>query len=123
MQRFTYNEEEKIPYFFINDLSEIILFGYQKIFKLSDRKYLFKDIIGEFEKNINKKNSDILNILLNKDINKITIIDIDDFEYILFSDELIDDYRINLIEAKNTNPNELDKDMYEEYIEDICYDE
>ena len=123
LQRFTYNEEEKIPYFFINDLSEIILFGYQKFFKLSDRKYLFKDIIGEFEKNINTKNSDVLNILFNKDINKISIIDTDDFEYILFSDELIDDCRINLIEAKNTNPNELDKDMYEEYIEDICYDE
>lgn len=117
-----FNEEEKIPDIFLKGYSEEKFFGYNNIFKLSNRKYLFKYIIGEFQNKLNKRNVDIKNIILNEDINKISIIDIDNYEYILLYDSF-DDYKINLIEAKNGIPIDLDRNIYNEKIENIYFEE
>ena len=71
---------------------------------------------------MNKRNVDIKNIILNEDINKISIIDIDNYEYILLYDSF-DDYKINLIEAKNGIPIDLDRNIYNEKIENIYFEE
>ena len=122
LDKLLYNEEEKISEFLIKESAEVMLCGYKNFFILSNRKYLFKYNIDGFKKNFNKRDSDILGIVLNRNVNKISLIDIDNFEYILIYDSM-DDSRINLIEAKNSIPNELDKDMYEEKIEDFYYEE
>ena len=122
LDKLLYNEEEKIPEFLIKESAEVILFGYKNLFILSNRKYLFKYKIDELKKNFIKRDSDILDIILNRNVNKISLIDIDNFEYILIYDS-VDDSRINLIEAKSSIPNEFDKDMYEEKIEDFYYEE
>ena len=117
-----FNEEEKIPDIFLKGYSEEKFFCYNNIFKLSNRKYLFKYIIGEFQNKLNKRNVDIKNIILNEDINKISIIDIDNYEYILLYDSF-DDYKVNLIEAKNGIPIDLDRNIYNEKIENIYFEE
>ena len=122
LPRLLFNEEERIPDFIINDNSEIMLLGYKNIFKFSKRKYLFKYRINEFEKNLLNEDGNILEIILNEDLNKISIIDIDNFEYILIYDSL-DDFKVALIEAKSGNPNFLDGDMYNEIIQDLYYNE
>ena len=125
LQALTYNEEEKLPFFIINEFPEVIIFQYKNIFKLKDKKYLFKYNIGEFLKNFEKNDIDIINIILNENINRINIIDIDKFEFIFFFDfDPIDDFKVNLIEAENTTiPIEQDKDLYYEIIEDLSYNE
>ena len=114
-----YSEEEKVPDFLIHEFSEEILFDYKNIFKLLDRKYLFKYKINNFEKNFDKTKID-LDVVLNEDINRISIIDVGEFEYIFLYDNINDDYKINLIEAKNSIPN---KEIYDEIIEDLIYNE
>jgi len=122
LPRLLFNEEERIPDFVINDNSEVMLLGYKNIFKFSKRKYLFKYRINEFEQNLLNKDGNILEIILNEDLNKICVIDIDNFEYILIYDSL-DDFKVNLIEAKSGNPNSLNGDMYNEIIRDLYYNE
>ena len=122
LPRLLFNEEERIPDFIINDNSEVILLGYKNIFKFSKRKYLFKYRINEFEKNLLNEDGNILEIILNEDLNKINVIDIDNFEYILLYDSL-DDFKVTLIEAKSEIPNSLDGDMYNEIIQDLYYNE
>ena len=63
-----------------------------------------------------------MKIILNEDLNKINVIDIDNFEYILIYDSL-DDFKVTLIEAKSGNPNSLNRDMYNEIIKDLYYNE
>jgi len=49
-------QKDNIPEFIINEISEVILFNWQHLFKLSNNKYLFKCEIGKFNywfKNIN----------------------------------------------------------------------
>ena len=40
LKRLTYNEEEKIPYFLINEFSEVVIFEYNKLFKITERQFL-----------------------------------------------------------------------------------
>ena len=122
LPRLIFNEEERLPDFIINDNSEVMLLGYKNIFKFSKRKYLFKYRINEFENNLLNKDRNILEIILNEDLNKISVIDIDIFEYILIYDSL-DDFKVTLIEAKSGNPNSLNGDMYNEIIQDLYYNE
>ena len=122
LPRLLFNEEERLPDFIINDNSEVMLLGYKNIFKFSKRKYLFKYRINEFENNLLNKDGNILKIILNEDLNKISVIDIDNFEYILIYDSL-DDFKVTLIEAKSGNPNSLNRDMYNEIIKDLYYNE
>ena len=122
LPRLIFNEEERVPDFIINDNSEVMLLGYKNIFKFSKRKYLFKYRINEFENNLLNKDRNILEIILIEDLNKISVIDIDNFEYILIYDSL-DDFKVTLIEAKSGNPNSLNGDMYNEIIQDLYYNE
>ena len=86
-----YNEYEKIPDFIVKEPSEMKLFKYIHIFKISNNKYLFKYPNNEFHKNFNQRNTEILKILLLEDLNKILIIMNGNFEYILI-------YKDNLTE-------------------------
>ena len=44
-----YEEESKLPDFLIHENSEVILFDYKNTFKLSNRNYLLKYKVNNFE--------------------------------------------------------------------------
>jgi hypothetical protein len=123
LQRLLYNEEEKLPDFAIKESSEVIIIGFKNLFQLSNRKYLFRFKIGGFKTNFDKRDVEIIDVVLNKYINKISIIDIGKFEYLLFSDSFDEDYRVNLIESGNSLMNNIDTVMYDEKIEDVYYED
>ena len=54
----------------------------QNLFEKSNKKYLFRYPIGEFEKNFNNENPDIISVLLNKNLNSLQIITKDNIEFI-----------------------------------------
>ena len=54
----------------------------KNIFKLSNKKYLFKYPIGKFEINFKNKDKNILSILLKDNLNHIQIITYQNIEYI-----------------------------------------
>ena len=54
----------------------------QNLFEKLNKKYLFRYPIGEFEKNFNNKNPEIISVLLNKNLNSLQIITKDNIEYI-----------------------------------------
>ena len=56
----------QIPEFLINELSVVMMWPEQHIFKLSNKKYLFKFPTGQFEINFNNKDKNIISILLKK---------------------------------------------------------
>ena len=86
-----YNEYDNIPDFIVKEPSEMKLFKYKHIFKISNKKYLFKYPNGEFQKEFNQRNSEILKILLNK----ILIIKNGNYEYIfIYQDNLIENKRL-----------------------------
>ncbi len=75
--------DKKIPDFIINEISEIILDDCKNIFKLEKEKYLFKYEKGGFQYHIKenedilkKKNLNIINIIIKKDIEYIIIYEI-----------------------------------------------
>ena len=89
-----YNENENIPDFIVKEPSEMKLFKYKHIFKISNKKYLFKYPNDEFQKEFNQRNSEILKILLLEDLNKILIIKNGNFEYIfIYQDNLSNNIR------------------------------
>ena len=71
-----------IPDFLIKEPTVMMLFPEQNIFKLSDKKYLFKYPIGIFEDDFNRKNRNILIVLLKNNLNHIQIINYLNMEYI-----------------------------------------
>ena len=79
----------------INKYSEIILFNYKTIYKLSKWEYLFVNQVNEFEKKLKNEDKDIINILLIEDLNKIQIYKQDNNEFI---------YLYKKIESANINP-------------------
>ena len=84
-----YKENENIPDFIVKEPSEMKLFKYKHIFKISNKKYLFKYPNDEFQKEFNQRNSEILKILLLEDLNKILIIKNGNYEYIfIYQDNL-----------------------------------
>ena len=90
-----YNEYENIPDFIVKEPSEMKLFKYKHIFKISNKKYLFKYPNGEFQKEFNQRNSEILKILLLEDLNKILIIKNGNYEYIfIYQDNLTKNRRL-----------------------------
>ena len=77
--------------------SEMKLFKYKHIFKISNKKYLFKYPNDEFQKEFNQRNSEILKILLLEDLNKILIIKNGNFEYIFIcQDNLLNNIRLEI---------------------------
>ena len=71
-----------IPDFLIKEPTAIMLFPEQNLFKLSDKKYLFKYPIGIFEDVFHRKDRNILNVLLKNNLNHIQIINYLNMEYI-----------------------------------------
>ena len=68
------DESKKIHQFIIKKPAEVILIPHKNIFKLSNKEYLLKFPLNEFEKLIMNKNKDILNILLKDNLNHIQIV-------------------------------------------------
>jgi hypothetical protein len=79
----------EIPDFIINENSEVMLYNEQNIFKISDKKYLFKFPVGEFENLFDKKDKNIIDIILKENLNHIQILTLGLFEYIFI-------YEINI---------------------------
>lgn len=73
----------KLPDFIRNEISEVILFNTQKLFKLSTNKYLLKYELGDFDIYFRNNNEQLINILLLKDLNAINIITQGNMQYIL----------------------------------------
>ena len=57
----------------INKFSEIFLFNYKSVFKISNWEYLLINPVNEFEEKFENKNNDLINILLIEDLNRIQI--------------------------------------------------
>lgn len=82
LQELLIDKLNKIPSFIMNEPSEIKMNSDQHIFKLSYKEYLFKYIVGEFEKNFKNGDMNILKILSDEKLNYIKIITRNNFEYI-----------------------------------------
>ena len=78
-----FDKENKIPEFIIEKPSEMILFPEENIFEISNKKYLFKYPIGEFEKKFKNNDVNIINILLKDNLNYIQIVTEKENEYLL----------------------------------------
>ena len=90
-----YNKYENIPDFIVKEPSEMKLFKYKHIFKISNKKYLFKYPNDDFQKEFNQRNSEILKILLLEDLDKILIIKNGNYEYIfIYQDNLTKNRRL-----------------------------
>ena len=85
----------QIPDFLINESSEVMMFPDQNIFKLSNKKYLFKYQNGIFEICFKNKDKNILSILFKDNLNHIQIITHQNIEYILI-------YELALCKFHNT---------------------
>lgn len=73
----------KLPDFIRNEISEVILFNEQALFKLSTNKYLLKSEVGDFDNYFRNNNGRLNDILLLKDLNAINIITQGNMQYIL----------------------------------------
>ena len=90
-----------IPDFLIKEPSVIMLFPEQNIFKLSDKKYLFKYPIGIFEDAFHRKDRNIFNVLLKDNLNHIQIINYRNMEYIYIYE--LNDCRFHKTELKSSS--------------------
>ena len=82
LPKFLVNNSFKLPNYIIKQPSEIMINPQQNLFEKSNKKYLFRYPIGEFEKNFNNENPDIISVLLNKNLNSLQIITKDNIEFI-----------------------------------------
>jgi hypothetical protein len=81
----------------MNEPAEIMINPDQHLFKLSDKEYLFKYPVGEFEINFKNRDINILAILSIANLNHIKIITKNNFEYIFLSElSYLESYKINL---------------------------
>ena len=103
-----YDEIISFEELIIDNFSEPILFKKENIFKLSNINYLFKYPVGEFIKKFKEKNTDIINILLKDNLNKIIIITKNYIEFInIFESQerkrSLDDYKHFLLKSEDMN--------------------
>jgi len=103
-----YDEIISFEELIIDNFSEPILFKKENIFKLSNINYLFKYPVGEFIKKLKEKNTDIINILLKDNLNKIIIITKNYIEFInIFESQerkrSLDDYKHFLLKSEDMN--------------------
>ena len=82
LPKFLVNFSFKLPNYIIKQPSEIMINPQQNLFEKLNKKYLFRYPIGEFEKNFNNKNPEIISVLLNKNLNSLQIITKDNIEFI-----------------------------------------
>jgi len=74
-----------LPKCIIDKPNELIFDNYENIFRLSDNKYILKYKLGSFNFDLQNKNKEIMNLLLNKNINGINIINQGKIKYILLN--------------------------------------
>ena len=92
---YKYSKFEKLPEFLINEKTELNLYPEKNAYKLNNYLYIFKYPKNEFQNLLN--NNEILNIITNDLLNKIYIIEQNNFEFICF-------YSFNYIYEKFNYP-------------------
>ena len=81
----------------MNEPAEIMINPDKNIFKLSDKEYLFKYPVGEFEIIFKNRDMNILSILSNANLNHIKIITKKNCEYIFLSElSYLESYKMNI---------------------------
>ena len=110
-----FDKENKIPEFIIEKPSEMILFPEKNIFEISNKKYLFKYPIGEFEKKFKNNDEEIINILLKDNLNYIQIVTQKENEYLLIFEKIFNtSKRIELvIKDNNSDRIEINEESWE----------
>ena len=88
---------KKIPDIIMNEPAVIMINPNHNIFKLSDKEYLFKYPVGEFEIIFKNRDMNILSILSNANLNHIKIITKKGCEYIFLSElSYLESYKMNI---------------------------
>ena len=82
--------KDNIPDFIINEISEVILFKGQHLFKLPNNKYLLKYEFGQFNYYFQNNNKNLIDILLKEGLNMINIVTKTNMQYILLYENEID---------------------------------
>ena len=121
MDYLMYNEISRFPYFILDKYSEIYLFEYNNIYRLSKFKYLFKYRIGEFYQKFSEKNNNIINILLIEELKNIQIFKQNNFEFI-YVDNSENQYHENDFHSNHSKEERFIRlyrhiDFFDEYYE------
>ena len=88
-----YHEEEKLPDFIKNIKTLLILFPNENIYKLSTNLYIFKYLKNEFQNHLNDR--EILNIITIDFLDRISILEQNDIEFISIYKNNLDNNRSN----------------------------
>ena len=88
-----YHEEEKLPDFIKNPKTLLILFPNENIYKLSTNLYIFKYLKNEFQNHLNDR--EILNIITIDFLDRISILEQNDIEFISIYKNNLDNNRLN----------------------------
>ena len=88
-----YHEEEKLPDFIKNTKTLLILFPNENIYKLSTNLYIFKYLKNEFQNHLNDR--EILNIITIDFLDRISILEQNDIEFISIYKNNLDNNRLN----------------------------
>ena len=83
-------ETNKIPFYSVNESSEMILYPEKNIFKLSNNDYLLRYHFDGFIKNFDNKNTELLSILLKADLKQIQVGVQNGFEYLYISENSLE---------------------------------
>ena len=95
----------QIPFYISNEPSEMMLFPERNIFKLSNNEYIIRYPIGEFKKNLENKNIELLIILLKDNLNEIQVHTSKDLEYFYISDKFNKTFDVKYIFDDDDNDN------------------
>ena len=125
LEKFTIDWDKKLPNFILNESSELILFSYHNIFRIRNQAYLFRYKIGEFENNFRDNNSDVINIILKPNLNRIIILKQNNIEFILVY-ESYKHYSIDPIEFRESDDDDVvflkgDDFHNDSYIDEYFY--
>ena len=119
-----HEDDEKIPYYILHGLSEEKLFNFKNIFKLPNRSYLFKykkNILGN---KLNEDNNDDIKDILDENINKLSVTEIGEYEYIFLSDDIDALFApISLEEIEKAHLDKINKEIYDFNVEDLPHED
>ena len=102
LEKFTIDWDKKLPNFILNESSELILFSFHSIFRIGNQAYLFRHKTGKFENIFRDNDSDVINIILKPNLNRIIIIKQNNIEFILIY-ESYKRYSIDPIEFRESD--------------------
>ena len=116
-----FENTEKIPKYIIHGLSEEKLFPHKNVFKLPKRSYLFKYKKNTFEQNLNNIDKDII---LDKIVNKLSVTEIGEYEYIFLSDDIEALFGpISLDDNQNGHLNLEQNDIYDFEVQNLDHED